>query len=170
VNIEEIRDVNLQAQVIAQNIAEALERRVSFRRLMKQSIEQIINAGAKGVKIAVGGRLGGADIARTEHLTSGKMPLHTIRANIDFARATAFTTFGTVGVKVWINKGELFEKLTPLVSQDGDRRSFRRPGQGDSRSGNGGERSQSRGPRGSAPAPSAPSAGRAAKPAAVKKA
>lgn len=167
VNIEEIRDVNLQAQVIAQNIAEALERRVSFRRLMKQSIEQIINAGAKGVKIAVGGRLGGADIARTEHLTSGKMPLHTIRANIDFARATAFTTFGTVGVKVWINKGELFEKLTPLVSQDGDRRSFRRPGQGDARSGNGGERPQSsRGPRGSAPAPSAPSAGRATKPAA----
>jgi small subunit ribosomal protein S3 len=167
----------LQAQVIAQNIAEALERRVSFRRLMKQSIEQIINAGAKGVKIAVGGRLGGADIARTEHLTSGKMPLHTIRANIDFARATAFTTFGTVGVKVWINKGELFEKLTPLVSQDGDRRSFRRPGQGDSRGGGersaGGERSGAGGPRGPrgrgfAPAPSAPSAGRS-KPAAPAK-
>jgi small subunit ribosomal protein S3 len=165
----------LQAQVIAQNIAEALERRVSFRRLMKQSIEQIINAGAKGVKIAIGGRLGGADIARTEHLTSGKMPLHTIRANIDFARATAFTTFGTVGVKVWINKGELFEKLTPLVSQDGARRSFRRPGQGDNRGGSGersagGEHSGGpRGPRGRgfAPAPSAPSAGRS-KPATAK--
>jgi small subunit ribosomal protein S3 len=130
VNIEEVRDINLQSQVMAQNIADALERRVAFRRLMKQSIEQIMNAGAKGVKIAVGGRLGGADIARTEHLTAGKMPLHTIRANIDFARATAFTTYGTIGVKVWINKGELFEKLTPLVPQDSNGRE-RRPFRGD---------------------------------------
>ena len=108
VNIEEVRDVNLQALVVAQNISDSLEKRVSYRRLMKQSIEQIMNAGAKGVKIAIGGRLGGADIARTEHLSQGKLPLHTLRANIDFARATAFTTFGTVGVKVWINKGEMF--------------------------------------------------------------
>ena len=76
---------------------------------MKQSIEQIMNAGAKGVKIAIGGRLGGADIARTEALSNGKMPLHTLRANIDFSKATAFTTYGTIGVKVWINKGEVFE-------------------------------------------------------------
>ncbi|MHB8871705.1 MAG: 30S ribosomal protein S3 [Candidatus Doudnabacteria bacterium] len=111
VNIEEVRDINLQAAVVAQNIADSLEKRVSYRRLMKQSIEQIMNAGAKGVKIATGGRLGGAEIARTEWLSQGKLPLHTLRANIDFARATAFTTYGTVGVKVWINKGEVFEKI-----------------------------------------------------------
>ncbi len=112
VNIEEVRDINLQAAAIAQNIADSLEKRVSYRRLMKQAIEQIMNAGAKGVKIAVGGRLGGAEIARTEWLSQGKLPLHTLRANIDFARATAFTTYGTLGVKVWINKGEVFEKAT----------------------------------------------------------
>lgn len=110
INIEEIREINLQSLVIAQNIAESLEKRVSYRRLIKQSIEQIMNAGAKGVKIAIGGRLGGAEIARTEWLSNGKLPLHTLRANIDFAKATAFTTYGTIGVKVWINKGELFEK------------------------------------------------------------
>src|SRR6185436_3622809 len=110
VNIEEIRDVNMQAQVIANGIVEQLEKRVAFRRLMKQSLEQIMNAGAKGAKVAIGGRLNGADIARTEHLSSGKIPLHTLRANIDFARSTAFTTYGTVGVKVWIYKGDVFEE------------------------------------------------------------
>jgi small subunit ribosomal protein S3 len=110
VNIEEIRDVNLQAQVIANGIAEQLEKRVAFRRLMKQSLEQIMNAGAKGAKVAIGGRLNGADIARTEHLSSGKIPLHTLRADIDFARSTAFTTYGTVGIKIWIYKGDIFEE------------------------------------------------------------
>lgn len=110
INIEEIRDVNLQAQVIANGIAEQLEKRAAFRRLMKQSLEQIMNAGAKGVKVAIGGRLNGADIARTEHLSAGKIPLHTLRANIDFARSTAFTTYGTLGVKVWIYKGDVFEE------------------------------------------------------------
>ena len=109
VNIEEIRDINLQAQVIANTITEQLEKRVAFRKLMKQSLEQIMNAGAKGAKVAIGGRLNGADIARTEHLSSGKIPLHTMRADIDFARSTAFTTYGTVGVKVWIYKGDVFE-------------------------------------------------------------
>lgn len=113
VNIEEIRDVNLQALVIANGIAEQLEKRVAFRRLMKQSLEQIMNAGAKGAKVAIGGRLNGADIARTEHLSLGKIPLHTLRANIDFARSTAFTTYGTVGIKVWIYKGDIFEKRVP---------------------------------------------------------
>lgn len=109
VNIEEVRDINLQAQVVANTIVEQLEKRVAFRRLMKQSLEQIMNAGAKGAKVAIGGRLNGADIARTEHLSSGKIPLHTLRADIDFARSTAFTTYGTVGVKVWIYKGDVFE-------------------------------------------------------------
>jgi small subunit ribosomal protein S3 len=110
VNIEEIREVNLQAQVIANTICEQLEKRVAFRKLMKQSLEQIMNAGAKGAKVAIGGRLNGADIARTEHLSLGKIPLHTLRANIDFARATAFTTYGTLGVKIWIYKGDIFEE------------------------------------------------------------
>ena len=110
VNIEEVREVNMQAQVIANGIAEQLEKRVAFRRLMKQSLEQVMNAGAKGVKVAIGGRLNGADIARTEHLSSGKIPLHTLRADIDFARSTAFTTYGTVGIKVWIYKGDVFEE------------------------------------------------------------
>jgi small subunit ribosomal protein S3 len=113
VNIEEIRDVNLQSQVIANTIAESLEKRVAFRKLMKQSLEQIMNAGAKGAKVAIGGRLNGADIARTEHLSSGKIPLHTLRADIDFARSTAFTTYGTVGIKVWIYKGDVFEQRAP---------------------------------------------------------
>ena len=110
VNIEEVRDINMQAQVVANTISEQLEKRVAFRRLMKQSLEQIMNAGAKGAKVAIGGRLNGADIARTEHLSSGKIPLHTMRADIDFARSTAFTTYGTVGVKVWIYKGDVFEE------------------------------------------------------------
>jgi small subunit ribosomal protein S3 len=113
VNIEEIRDVNMQALVIANGIAESLEKRVAFRKLMKQSLEQIMNAGAKGAKVAIGGRLNGADIARTEHLSSGKIPLHTLRANIDFARSTAFTTYGTLGIKVWIYKGDIFEERKP---------------------------------------------------------
>jgi len=110
VNIEEVREVNLQALVIANGIAEQLEKRVAFRKLMKQSLEQIMNAGAKGAKVAIGGRLNGADIARTEHLSLGKIPLHTLRADIDFARSTAFTTYGTVGIKVWIYRGDIFEQ------------------------------------------------------------
>lgn len=108
VNIEEIRDVNMHAQVIANGIAEQIERRVAFRRLMKQTLEQVMQAGAKGVKVAIGGRLNGAEIARTEHLSSGKIPLHTMRADIDFAKATAHTTYGTIGIKVWIYKGDVF--------------------------------------------------------------
>lgn len=108
INIEEVKDSNLQAQVIAQNIADQIEKRIAFRRAMKQAIEQVMEAGAVGVKIESAGRLGGSEIARTERLFKGKLPLHTLRANIDFARATAFTTYGTIGVKVWINKGEVF--------------------------------------------------------------
>ena len=109
VNIEEMR-INLQAQSIANSISEQIEKRVAFRRLMKQTLEQIMNAGAKGAKVAIGGRLNGAEIARTEHLALGKIPLHTLRADIDFARSTAFTTYGTVGIKVWIYNGDVFEE------------------------------------------------------------
>lgn len=110
INIEEVKDMNLQAQVVAQNIADQIEKRISFRRAMKQAIEQVMESGALGVKIEIAGRLGGIDIARTERLFKGKLPLHTLRANINFARTTAFTTYGTIGVKVWINKGEVFDK------------------------------------------------------------
>jgi len=108
ITIEESRNVNLEAPVWAQTLAEQIEKRMSYRRAMKTAIEQIMDAGAAGVKVAISGRLGGAEIARTEWLYKGKLPLHTLRANIDFARATAFTTYGTVGIKVWINKGEIF--------------------------------------------------------------
>jgi small subunit ribosomal protein S3 len=108
INIEEVKEVNLQANVIAQNIADQIEKRIAFRRAMKQAIEQVMEAGALGVKIECAGRLGGAEIARSERLFKGKLPLHTLRANIDFARITAFTTYGTIGIKVWINKGEVF--------------------------------------------------------------
>lgn len=109
INIEEVKDINLQANVIAQNIADQIERRIAFRRAMKQAIEQVMEAGAIGVKIECKGRLGGAEIARSERLFKGKLPLHTLRAHIEFARVTAFTTYGTIGIRVWINKGEVFE-------------------------------------------------------------
>jgi len=108
-NIEDVKEVNLQSQVVAQDIADQIEKRIAFRRAMKQSIERVMESGAVGVKIEMAGRLGGAEIARTERLFKGKLPLHTMRANIDFARVTAFTTYGTIGIKVWINKGEVFE-------------------------------------------------------------
>ena len=110
ISIEEVRDISLHAQVVANGIVEQLERRAAFRKLMKQALEQVMNAGAKGIKVAIGGRLNGAEIARTEHLSAGKIPLHTLRSDIDFARSTAFTTYGTIGVKVWIYKGDVFVK------------------------------------------------------------
>ncbi len=117
VNVEPIKDreINLHSQVIANGIAEQIERRVAFRRLMKQTLEQVMQAGAKGVKVAIGGRLNGAEIARTEHLSSGKIPLHTLRADIDFARSTAHTTYGTIGIKIWIYKGDVFESKKELA-------------------------------------------------------
>lgn len=110
VNIEDVKasELNLHAQVIASDIAEQIEKRVAFRRLMKQTLEKVMQAGAKGVKVTIGGRLNGAEIARSESLSSGKIPLHTMRANIDFARATAHTTYGTIGIKVWVYRGDVF--------------------------------------------------------------
>lgn len=123
ISIEEVRDIAVQPQVVANGIAEQLEKRVAFRKLMKQALESVMGAGAKGVKVAVGGRLNGADIARTEVLALGKIPLHTLRANVEFARSTAHTTFGTIGVKVWIYKGDIFEgagaaKVKPGLDQE----------------------------------------------------
>lgn len=109
-NIKELRNPALSASVIAQSIANDLERRIPFRRLMKQSIERVMTAGGKGVKIAVAGRLNGADIARTEKLSKGKVPLITLRSDVDYATARANTIYGVIGIKVWVYKGELFSR------------------------------------------------------------
>jgi len=107
---QEIKNPELSATIMAELIVEQIEKRIPFRRLMKQTLAKITaNKQAKGAKIQIGGRLDGAEIARTEHLEEGNLPLQTLRADIDFARATAFTTYGTIGVKVWIYKGEVFE-------------------------------------------------------------
>lgn len=107
VNIEEIKRPDLSAQLVAENIASQLERRISFRRAMKQSIQRTMRLGAKGIKTSVAGRLGGADIARTEGYSEGTIPLQTLRADIDYGFAEADTTYGKLGVKVWLYKGEI---------------------------------------------------------------
>lgn len=107
VNVEEIKKPEADAQLVAESIASQLERRVSFRRAMKQSIQRSMRMGIKGIKTAVSGRLGGADMARTEGYSEGTIPLQTIRADIDYGFAEADTTYGKIGVKVWIYKGEV---------------------------------------------------------------
>jgi small subunit ribosomal protein S3 len=107
INIEEVRKPDLDATLVAQNVAQQLERRVMFRRAMKRAVQNAMRQGAEGIKIQVGGRLGGAEIARTEWYREGRVPLHTLRADIDYATAEALTTYGIIGVKVWIFKGEI---------------------------------------------------------------
>jgi small subunit ribosomal protein S3 len=109
VNIAEIRKPELDAQLVAEGIAQQLERRVMFRRAMKRAVTNTMRLGAQGVKIKVGGRLNGAEIARSEWYREGRVPLHTLRAEIDYGLAEARTTYGVIGVKVWIFKGEVFE-------------------------------------------------------------
>ena len=106
-NIKEVRRAELDANLIAQNIALQLEKRVSFRRAMKKSVISALRFGAKGIKIRVSGRLGGAEIARSEWYREGRVPLHTLRADIDYGTAVSNTTFGIIGVKVWIYKGDI---------------------------------------------------------------
>jgi small subunit ribosomal protein S3 len=110
INIEEIRRPELDAYLVAESVAQQLERRVMFRRAMKRAVSNALRFGAKGVKICVAGRLGGAEIARTEWYREGRVPLHTFRADIDYATAIAKTTYGIIGVKVWIFKGEILDK------------------------------------------------------------
>ncbi len=107
VNIEEIRKPELDAYLVAQNVAQQLERRVQFRRAMKRVMQNAMRLGAEGIKVRVAGRLGGAEIARAENYHEGRVPLHTLRADIDYATAEALTTYGILGVKVWIFKGEV---------------------------------------------------------------
>jgi small subunit ribosomal protein S3 len=106
-NIVEIRKPEIDATLIAENIAQQLERRVAFRRAMKRAVQSAMRLGAQGIRINCSGRLGGAEIARMEWYREGRVPLHTLRADIDYGTATAFTTFGTCGVKVWVFKGEI---------------------------------------------------------------
>ncbi len=117
ININEIKRPELDASLVAQNIAQQLEGRVSFRRAMKQAITAAMRMGALGIRIRVAGRLGGAEMGRIEQYLEGRVPLHTIRADIDFAKSTAFTIYGTTGVKVWIYKGEILGSpdLSPNV-------------------------------------------------------
>jgi len=107
INIEEIRKPDLDARLVAQNVAQQLERRVMFRRAMKRVVQNAMRQGAEGIKVQVGGRLGGAEIARSEWYREGRVPLHTLRADIDYATYEAHTTYGVIGVKVWIFKGEV---------------------------------------------------------------
>jgi small subunit ribosomal protein S3 len=122
INIEEIRKPDLDATLVAQNVAQQLERRVMFRRAMKRAVQNAMRGGALGVKIQVGGRLGGAEIARSEWYREGRVPLHTLRANIDYAAAEGNTTYGIIGVKVWIFKGEVLggeeAEKAPAKKQD----------------------------------------------------
>jgi small subunit ribosomal protein S3 len=117
INILEIKRADLDAKLVAENIARQLENRVSFRRAQKQVIQRAMRAGAKGIKTMVSGRLGGADIARSESYSEGTVPLHTLRADIDYAHAEADTTYGKLGVKVWIYKGEVLP--TKKKSEEG---------------------------------------------------
>ena len=117
ININEIKRPELDASLVAQNIAQQLEGRMSFRRAMKQSITAAMRMGAEGIRVKLSGRLGGAEMSRTEQYREGRVPLHTIRADIDYAEATAYTIYGTTGVKVWIYRGEILGKpdLSPNV-------------------------------------------------------
>ena len=108
-NIVEIRKPEIEAQLVAENVAQQLERRVAFRRAMKRAVQSAMRLGAQGIRINAGGRLGGAEIARTEWYREGRVPLHTLRADVDYGVARADTAYGTCGVKVWIFKGEIME-------------------------------------------------------------
>jgi small subunit ribosomal protein S3 len=118
VNIKEERKPFLSAQLAAENIGQQLERRVAFRRAMKRVMQNAIKAGAKGIKVSVSGRLGGAEMARTEWYLEGRVPLHTLRARIDYGFAEGHTTYGCIGIKVWIFKGEVLAKGIPVEKED----------------------------------------------------
>lgn len=118
VNIEEIRKPELDAKLVAESIAQQLERRVMFRRAMKRAIQNTMRMGAQGIKIKIGGRLNGAEIARSEMYHEGRVPLHTLRADIDYGTHEALTTYGILGIKVWIYKGEIFDLYKDLDTKD----------------------------------------------------
>lgn len=116
ITVKEIKKPELDAQLVSENVATQLEKRVAFRRAMKRSVQSALRLGAQGIKIMVAGRLGGTEIARTEWYREGRVPLHTLRAEIDYGFAEAYTTMGQIGVKTWIYKGELLP-IQPLKSE-----------------------------------------------------
>ena len=143
INIVEVKSPDLNAQLVAENIAQQLEKRISFRRAMKQAIGRAMRFGAKGIKTQVGGRLGGAEIARTEQYHEGTIPLQTIRADIDYGFAEAATTYGRIGVKVWLYKGEILTggpRTTEVEAPRRDRRDRRDGDRRNNRNGRGGNR------------------------------
>ncbi len=117
INIQEIKRPELDAQIVAENVAQQLEKRISFRRAMKQTVGRTMRANAVGIKIAIAGRLGGAEIARTEWYSEGKVPLHTLRADVDYGFAEANTTYGKIGIKVWLNRGEIMPEAKQRPKQ-----------------------------------------------------
>jgi len=127
VNIKEERKPFISAQLAAENIGQQLERRVASRRAMKRVMQNAIKGGAKGIKVSVSGRLGGAEMARTEWYLEGRVPLHTLRARIDYGFAEGHTTYGCIGIKVWIFKGEVLAKGIPVEKADDDNKKSRRP-------------------------------------------
>ncbi|NQU77943.1 30S ribosomal protein S3 [Candidatus Falkowbacteria bacterium] len=118
ISIQEVKSPDLSSQVVTERVIDDIEKRIPFRRVCKQSIENVRKAGAKGVKILVAGRLGGVEIARTEKFTWGNIPLHTLRADIDYSRGAAHTIYGLIGVKVWIYKGEVFKSKAKEETSD----------------------------------------------------
>ena len=118
VSVEEVRKPEIDSQLVADGICQQLEKRVMFRRAMKRSVQSAMRAGAQGVKVMISGRLSGAEIARSEWYREGRVPLHTLRADIDYATSEALTTYGIIGVKVWIFKGEIFQAINSVVSDE----------------------------------------------------
>ncbi len=116
--VEEIRKPEVQAQLVADGICQQLEKRVMFRRAMKRAVQSAMRAGAQGVKVMISGRLNGAEIARSEWYREGRVPLHTLRADIDYATSEALTTYGIIGVKVWIFKGEVYESINSVAAEE----------------------------------------------------
>ena len=155
-NIIEVRNIDRDAQLVAENIAQAIERRIAFRRAMKQSVQRTMKSGAKGIKVSASGRLGGAEMARTEGYSEGNVPLQTLRSDIDYGFAEADTTYGKIGIKVWICNGEILPGRNVSIEREekkADRRNGRdnrRNGKGNDRRGrNNDRRSNNRGPRAS---------------------
>ena len=135
VNIEEITSPDLDARLVAEGIASQLERRVMFRRAMKRAVQNSMRSGAQGIKVELSGRLGGAEIARTEWYREGRVPLHTLRADIDYASVRAETTYGTIGVKVWIFRGEILDGMDSVYNppKEDKTRAPKRRGRGNRR-------------------------------------
>ena len=164
-NIVEVKNVDMNAQLVAENIAQQLEKRIGFRRAMKNAMGRAMRMGARGIKTQVSGRLGGAEIARTEHYHDGTIPLQTLRADIDYGFAEAATTYGRIGVKVWVYKGEVLSQALRTTPRTLDTKNFkersdrprrndrgdRKPGFGDRKPGFGGQRPQGQGGYGQRP-------------------